>query len=86
MPKVEDCIAYVCKKAVFTLLDLKSGFHQVKIAESSRKYTSFVTHCGQYEYLKMPFGLTNAPAVFQYYYQSHPKGFHDEKRNVGVYG
>lgn len=84
MPIVEDCIEYLCKKTVFTLLDLKSGFHQVKMAESSQKYTSFVTPCGQYEYLKMPFGLTNAPAVFQRFINHILKEF-IVKREIVVY-
>lgn len=62
---IDDNIDQLKNKKYFSVLDLKDGFHHVKMSEASVKYTSFVTPLGQYEYLRMPFGLTNAPRVFQ---------------------
>lgn len=50
---------------VFTTIDLKNGFFHVPIEKSSRKYTSFVTHHGQFEFCVVPFGLCNSPSIFQ---------------------
>lgn len=65
LPNIDDCLERLEGKQFFSSLDLKSGFHQVKMAEDSIQYTAFVTPYGQYEYLFMPFGLRNGPGVFQ---------------------
>lgn len=61
-PLVNDCLNQLRSKNYFTKLNLKNGFHHVRVSKSPIKYTSFV----QFAYLKMPLEeLTNAPRVFQ---------------------
>ncbi|XP_043494160.1 uncharacterized protein LOC122519060 [Polistes fuscatus] len=64
MPLIEDCLDALTQGVVFSTIDLKNGFFHVKIEEDSRKFTSFVTPDGQFEFLRTPFGLCSSPASF----------------------
>lgn len=65
LPRIDDQLDKLQGSVLYSSLDLRSGYHQIPIAEGSKKYTAFVTAEGQYEYNRMPFGLTNAPSAFQ---------------------
>lgn len=84
LPLIEDILDDLHDARVFSTLDLENGFFHVPVDESSRKYTSFVTPFGQYEFLATPFGLSTSPTVFQRYINDV---FRDliEKKVVVVY-
>jgi hypothetical protein len=67
LPNIEDQIDKLQGAKFFSTLDLENGFFHVAVEEESKKFTSFVTSCGQFEFNRVPFGLCNSPAVFQKY-------------------
>jgi hypothetical protein len=64
LPRIEDLLNQMRGARVFSKIDLRSGYHQMKIRPSDIPKTAFSTRYGLYEFTIMSFGLTNAPSYF----------------------
>lgn len=65
IPEISEILANLGKNKFFSIIDLKSGFHQIPLKERDIPKTAFSINNGKFEFTRLPFGLKNAPSIFQ---------------------
>lgn len=76
LPRIDDTLDALSGSTWFSTLDLKSGYHQVAVAEADKPKTAFSAGNGLWQWRVMPFGLCNAPATFERLMESVLSGLH----------
>lgn len=63
LPKIQEILAATAGSKYFSLIDLRSAYHQVRLADESKELTTFITPLGAYRFVRLPFGLASSASV-----------------------
>ncbi len=75
IPTIEETLQVLQGATIFSKLDLRSGYHQIKLHPTSRPITTFATQKGLYRYTRLMFGVSSAPEIYQHIIQQTLQGW-----------